>query len=268
MQLWDNNGGKWNDKARTDTYCHIIQYEPVKEWVIPIPETQTDYRYEWISIPHTVSDKRLTVQFQWTSNTHDVYDRRERFETGPVDRQEIRTRTITKWQSQPLLEPQTELVSTRLPSNQPLPFAAYGGEALRSVGTLTVDAGQDIRVSGRASGAGGASFLASRDILVNGQVPAGTDPAAILPAPAELASETLLTLTAGRVLTLGENGVLRAADPGSANAAKIVVRGPSITLSGNIEAEDSVTVTADNNVMLDGPIDAGNRLEAAAGEGT
>jgi hypothetical protein len=107
-------GGGWNDLAPGNATFGAYQWEP-SSYYSNFDEYFQDYHSTWTSIPTDVYDQRITLQYQWVSNAHDIYGKRERFETVPVDVTVVGEKTVTQWGTEAISEAQTTLVTARIP---------------------------------------------------------------------------------------------------------------------------------------------------------
>ncbi|MFM7055829.1 MAG: hypothetical protein ACKO2P_02790, partial [Planctomycetota bacterium] len=172
LQMW--YGDLWDDIPDTLGRPSVWQWEP-SSYYVNVNETFRDYRSLWTSIPTDVFDQRLTLSYQWVSNSHDIYGKRERYETVPVDVTVVGEKTVTKWGAQPIVEPQTTLVSTRIPDSAPVFAGVFGAPALQAAAALLVSTGGTATLRGQlVSTSDRVMINAAGSLLLEGRLPDGT----------------------------------------------------------------------------------------------
>ncbi|NBO93911.1 MAG: C-type lectin domain-containing protein, partial [Planctomycetia bacterium] len=237
-----------------------------------------DYNYNWTSKTKDVLDTRLTLNFQWVSNTHYLYTERPVYSL--VDTQVPVTRQVasTVWVSQPITEQRTILKPVRELVNVPVSdYAVFTAESLKADSTMVLDAARDVSLSGlvTAKNAGGTqgsiTIDAGRDFLMTGAKPEGASQDT-LDAIAGINSVSNIAITSGGNFTLAESINIRADDGNSASsvANKLVVKaGDRAIIRGRLSTTNTkigeVTVEAGDDIELKGEIVAGHVANIFAG---
>jgi hypothetical protein len=223
------HGGYWYDTTQYETF---------------LKQTRT-----WTSINQNVTDARLTLNYQWVSNSVDVFDNRPKFRNYDVQTKVVETATVTLYRDEAILQDRTSTRSTRVyPNPVDKTFGEFGSHSF-SASQISVDAGRDIRVAGLMQSTGTATLVAGRDLSVLGKALAGVD----LEAASEITAGGNLGLTAGRDLALARASVLTS---GSGNLV-------ATALAGNLGALGSLSVTGGNATLTAaGDIDARAVLHA------
>jgi len=252
-----------NFGGHNDYYSSAKVYQ-WQSWNTPIYETDNNYLENWTSTWNTIYDKRLTLNYQWVSNVHDIYGARPRYETYDTSTKVVKDETLTLWQAQPIVEPQTTWVTGRMSSGEQLPFGAFAAEAVHAGGAVTINVGHDATLGGLLTAVTGTMDINAGDnVSIQGLLPAGSDPLNALAANAVLQSPLDVSLTAGATVTLGD-----AAKLSVANGTVNVTAGTTATLSGEIDASSQTVVRAGTDVTLDGPINSGDLIDVRAGQDT
>ena len=225
-------------------------------------ENQYDYNYDWTSVWTNINDTRQTLHYQWVSNDHDIYGKRPRYETYDTSTKVVQEKTITLWEAEPIVEPQTTLVASRMPSSEQVRFGEFASEAIRAGGAVQVAVGGNATVGGLVTAVTGAVTMdAGANLSVQGLLPVGRSPLDTLAAEAVIQSPTDVRLTAGASLNLGEAAKL------TADVLVQMTAGTTATLSGQVTAGDEAVIRAGTNLMLDGVLSAGDLIDARAGQG-
>ena len=98
LWIWDGAAGLYDDVESGFGVAGLYEFSP-SGYRANVNETFRDYESVWTSIGTDVYDQRITLQYQWVSNAHDIYGKRERFETVPVDVTVVGEKTVTQWGS-------------------------------------------------------------------------------------------------------------------------------------------------------------------------
>ena len=83
------------------------------------------------------------------SNAHDIFGKRERFETVPVDATVVGEKTVTKWGTVAISEAQTTLVTARIPDTTLVQAGTFEAPAMQSAGAMVLHAGGHALLRGR-----------------------------------------------------------------------------------------------------------------------
>jgi hypothetical protein len=259
------NGTWWDDNNDWST---LIEYSP-KETYVPRTETFRNYNTTWNSISTDVFDQRLTLDYSWTTNSQDVFGKRERYETVPSDITVVSEATVTRWGAQPIREAQTTLVAGRINDPQLVTPSKFAADAISAIGAVRLQIGGNARLSGR--------ILASSDVLevdaagsivvegklANGRTLSNSDPAlAVLQTPATL------TLRAGGAIQVGTHAKLQTFDSDDFPAGSITIESRAdAKLLRILISAGGLSVIADGNLELDGVMDSGASISLLAGAG-
>ena len=241
-------------------------------------ETFTDYQFDWTSKPHAVEDTRLSLSFQWTSNSHDLFTEMPVFslaDTKVAVQQQVAT---TGWVSEPITEQRTVIKPVRVLLDQPsVAVAAFSGDSLHSGAALVIDAGRDVTLSGlvtarnAASTTGSIDITAGRDFFMTGAKPvdAAED---TLAATAGMTAVSRVAITTGGRFTLASSIDIKADDTAVADSIenKIVITtaGDAIirgTLTTTNRKVGEVSVKAGDDIELKGEVVAGHVANVLAG---
>ncbi|MFN5898358.1 MAG: hypothetical protein ACK48Y_12585, partial [Planctomyces sp.] len=260
--------GYWNDLATSHSRDAVRQFEP-KSVYQAVNETFRDYRSVWTSISTDVFDQRLTLQYQWTSNSHDLYGKRDRYETVPVNVTVASERSVTRWGTQPIREAQTSLVASRSSDSTPVASSEYAADAL-SAGSITLLAAGSATLNGRIIATSGALNIdAAGSVSADGTFASGSTADDAEAALALLQSATTIRVTAGTTILFGERSQLQTTlseIPASGDVT--LTAGLDTQLSGNLLASGSLSISTGQHLLLDGVINAAADITATAGIGT
>ncbi|MFN9827185.1 MAG: hypothetical protein ACK58J_23805, partial [Planctomyces sp.] len=260
--------GYWNDLATSHSRDAVRQFEPQSVYQA-VNETFRDYRSVWTSISTDVFDQRLTLQYQWTSNSHDLYGKRDRYETVPVNVTVASERSVTRWGTQPIREAQTSLVASRSSDSTPVASSEYAADAL-SAGSITLLAAGSATLNGRIIATSGALNIdAAGSVSADGTFASGSTADDAEAALALLQSATTIRVTAGTTILFGERSQLQTTlseIPASGDVT--LTAGLDTQLSGNLLASGSLSISTGQHLLLDGVINAAADITATAGIGT
>ncbi|MEY4188611.1 MAG: hypothetical protein RIT02_3645, partial [Planctomycetota bacterium] len=261
--------GSWNDLSDEHVRFAVRQFDP-KSVYTQRYETFRDYNATWTSISTDITDTRLTLDYAWTTNTHELYGKRDRFETVPVNVTVAGERSVTRWGAQPIREARTSLVASRTSDTQPVASSAFAANALSAAGSILLHAGGSAALSGRLiADTGTLTVDALQSISVDGAVAPGLDAALTEPALAVLQSPQTLTLRAGSLLHLGERSLLQTVVATESAPAEIcLVSDADMQLSGSLDSSGDIEIVAGEDLLLDGVINAAASISATAGNGT
>jgi hypothetical protein len=248
--------------------CGTYQWEP-SSYYSNFDEYFQDYHSTWTSIPTDVYDQRITLQYQWVSNAHDIYGKRERFETVPVDVTVVGEKTVTQWGTEAISEAQTTLVTARIPDTTLVQAGTFQAPAMQSAGAMVLHAGGHAILRGRFTSSSGSVRLASgENMLIDGRLPDGILPSNTVAAIGEVSSPVSIGLESGD-LVLTESGYLRVSDGTDyPTAAVTILSTGDVTLSGRIASPTNFQLAAADSVLLDGSIHAGESIRITAGQGS
>ncbi|MFO0878228.1 MAG: autotransporter-associated beta strand repeat-containing protein [Gemmataceae bacterium] len=241
-------------------------------------ETFYDYTFDWTSQAHVVQDTRLTLGYQWVSNTHDLFT-----EVPVVELVDAKVAVVdqvpsTSWVAQPITEQQTVLRPTRvMVPGAATEVAVFSGDSLASESAIVLDAGRDVTLSGlvtakNAAGTAGAiSIDAGRNFYMTGAKPAGADET-MQAATAGMSAVSRIAITAAGTFTLAESISITAADENAADStsnAIVVTAGDSAIIRGTLSTTNTrigeVTVRAGDEIELKGEIVSGHVVNVFAG---
>lgn len=259
------NGTWWDDNNDWST---LIEYSP-KAAYIPRLETYRNYNATWSSISTDVFDQRLTLDYFWTTNTQDVFGKRERYETVPTDVTVVSESTVTRWGAQPIREAQTTLVAGRINDPQLIAASQFAADAISAVGAVRLQLGGNATLSGR--------ILASSDLLeinaagsivVEGRLADGQTSANAEPALAVLQTPAALTLWAGGTIHVGTHAKLQTIESDDFPAGSMTIESrEDAKISGLLTSAGGLSVVASGNLELDGVMDSGASISLLAGTG-
>ena len=238
-------GRDWVDatyKTVVDVAAHWAKTTYTEDWY--------NYDYNWTSVNHDIvlgaavgsggtnaaSKKHV---FDWTSNSHDIYGSRPRYETYEVQVQTVTSSTVSLWKTEWITAEQTVFVSERVDDSGTAYFTgAFGHVSARSGENMALDAGQDVIINGLVSSLGsgsGVSITAERNMTLEGLVPVDTEAANTLAADAKITAPSSISLTAGGDLTVTSSGLLEVTGDDSADERTItVVAGEDLVYAGPV----------------------------------
>jgi autotransporter-associated beta strand protein len=266
-------------------YSNILGYQnfgnpsiAVLEPIAPNLETFFTYQYNWASTAQDLEDTRLTLNYQWVSNQHDLFTEVPVVELVNARLPVIEPVNSTEWVSQPIIEQQTLLRPTRVLVDGPaVSQAAFGGDALGAQQAIVIDAVGDVSLSGMVTArnadgtAGAVSIDAGGNFTMSGAKPDGAE-AESLAAVAGLTAVTGVTINTGGSFTLAESINITADDgdaAGSTQNAIIVNAATSAIIRGSLNTTNTligeVTVNAGDDIELKGEIVSGHIVNVAAG---
>ncbi|MEI7702808.1 MAG: hypothetical protein WCK86_23630, partial [Planctomycetia bacterium] len=264
--FWAGAAGSYDDVEAGAGLPGVYEFAPsgyranVNEWF-------NDYESQWTSITTDVYDQRLTLTYQWVSNAHDIYGKRERFETVPVDVTVVGEKTVTQWGAAPISEPQTRLVSARSADPKLVQSSEFGAAALQSASSLLIDVGGHAFLRGTlASRHSTLQLTAGGAMVLEGQLPE-TAPALAEVAFGELVAPAGISVTASSILVKDS---ARIQVDGSADVRVVGIEltaSGAINLSGNVTSPTAVEIAAGTSVLLDSAISATGSLSVTAGMG-
>ncbi len=241
-------------------------------------ETFYDYRFDWTSEAYKVEDTRLTVGFQWTGNTHDLFTEVPVFTLADT-KVAVETQVATTgWVSVPITEQRTVIKPVRVILEQPaVEVATFSGDSLRADRSLVIDAGRDVTLSGLVTArntertTGAIDITAGRDFFMTGAKPAGAADDS-RPATAGMTAVSRVAITTGGRFTLAASIDIKADDTAVADstenkivittAGDAVIRG---TLTTTNRTVGEVTVKAGDDIELKGEVVAGHVANVLAG---
>ena len=188
-----------------------------------VSEDWYNYDYNWTSINKDIelgasvgnggtNAASKSHKFDWTSNPHDIYGSRPRYETYEVQVQTIDSETVTVWATKWETEEQTVYVTDRVDDTGTEFFTGkFSHISAKAGGNLAIDAGQDVTVNGLVTTTGSGSDIslhAERNLTVEGLIPTNAIAANTLAADAKVTAPSTISLTAGSNLTVATSGVL------------------------------------------------------------
>ena len=272
--------GFWLLRHRQSDFLYGMQAGVDSGYLLerPAVETFTDYQFDWTSKPHAVEDTRLSLSFQWTSNSHDLFTEMPVFslaDTKAAVEQQVAT---TGWVSEPITEHRTVIKPVRVLLDQPsVAVAAFSGDSLQTDGSLVIDAGRDVTLSGLVTArntdrtTGSIDITAGRDFFMTGAKPAGAADDT-LAATAGMTAVSRVAITTGGRFTLASSIDIKADDTAVADSTenKIVITtaGDAIirgTLTTTNRKVGEVTVNAGDDIELKGEVVAGHVANVLAG---
>src|SRR5690606_38372973 len=72
-------------------------------------ETFHDYDYNWTSEWHDVYDRRVQMNYQMVTMDQEIFDYRPVYQTSTQDVMVVTMRDVTVWETRPIIETQTVL---------------------------------------------------------------------------------------------------------------------------------------------------------------
>ncbi|MCY2990309.1 MAG: hypothetical protein NTY19_20895, partial [Planctomycetota bacterium] len=245
-----------------------LRVESTSEWIPKdtLTEEFQDYSYMWYSKTHDISDKRLTLNYQWVSNASDIWGKVPRYETYDTQVKVPQNKNITLWDAVPVVENQSLLTGERATDpGAERPFGGFDQISISAGTTVTIDARQNVTLQAIAQALGGKfTAHAGNDLAVDGLVPAGAA-AGTLPAPAELHAVDQISLTADRDLIIGAWAVLQA----TGTTSQVLLTGNrAASVSAEVEATQQILVRAGTDATVDGRLTASDLIDVAAGLAT
>ena len=234
-------------------------------------EDQYDYLNDWTSKWHDVKDDRLTLQFQYVSTAEDVLGNRPRFETFDTQVKVVKEEVVTQWKTELITQDDVIFVTTRIVEEGPLrDFGAFGDDTVRAGGNISMDAGQDILLSGIVNAFGSLSEVtisADRDVTVVGSLPQVLNDADnTVPARSEVKAGSLVDIDALRRVDVADSGSIRV-DNGGADALDRIelTAGTELIVEGELFALEEIALEANDDAQIKGTIAAGQQLDVNAG---
>ena len=256
--LWNGDGAKPPRFADYPTQQQF-SYPPNAQFVFATggywratdtQETFTTQDRPWTSTTKTLSDSRLTLNYQWVSNASDIFDARLKFRQVETRTPVVSSQQVTLYKEAPVFQSVSMDRSVVLPSQTPTTFAAFGNPILQA-GSLTINSGHNLQLIAKANVTGDATITATRDLSISGKTISG----AVQQAISELNAGGNVTLRSGRDLSL--------------NAATDLAIGGNLSLtSGRDQQLDgeigAASVTAAAGVPLISGGDTSGRISTAA----
>ncbi|MFO0062985.1 MAG: hypothetical protein ACK57O_19100, partial [Planctomyces sp.] len=225
------------------------QFEP-SSYNADVNENFQDYYSTWTSIPTDVYDQRLTLTYQWVSNAHDIYGKRERFETVPVDVTVVGEKTVSQWGAAPISTPQTRLVSARSADPTLVESSEFGTPALLSASSLLIDVGGHALLRGTLSSQNSTLQLTAGGAMVlEGQLPESA-PALAEVAYGELLAPAGISVAASSILVKDSARILVDSSANVRDVGVVLQASGAISLSGNVTSPTAVEIEAGTNVLL------------------
>ncbi|MGV2341002.1 MAG UNVERIFIED_CONTAM: hypothetical protein LVR18_45785 [Planctomycetaceae bacterium] len=159
---------------------------------------------------YQISDRRLTLQYQWVSQSEPLYGKRPRFETYDTDVKSVREKLITLWKSVPVVEQQSVLAGERTVDPAPMrPWSGFAGSMI-TAGSLRIRSGSDVTVRAiTETGAGDISIASGGSVLIAGQTASDAVNPQTLKAVAELRSVGNITINAAATLELDPDSLVQ-----------------------------------------------------------
>lgn len=225
-------------------------------------ETYDDYIYNWVSQWHNVYDRRDQFQFQVVTQPTEITDYRPIYETSTQDVMVVNMKDVTVWKTVPIVEQQTVLRTEVTLESSIARGGDFDGESIHGA-TITIDSGASVRLSGKLAADTTLDIDADSLLQLKGNIPASGGTTTPI--------ETYLTaanidLHAGENLTLDDTARVTAS--AASGTAITLDSSRDMTLGGDVTAEDSavIDINADRNIALSGRITAGN-ITLDAGDG-
>ena len=292
--------GKWNDWVSGGSLGYVVEFDPWWERDDELYENQHDYYYQWDSTWTDVTDKRLTLNYQWVSQADPIWDQRPKFETYETQLKVVEEKKLTQWRTDLVYGEQTVFTTERVYEENPVLFG-YGefqADSIRAGNGIRIASGNDVAIKSRLEAWGEDGVIeinADGDVVVAGLLPAGADGASTLAATAELKAGAGIDITAGGVLTVAGSGRLvvdnglkdatlesggpRADDASGGNVGEatpgttVLQNGiitleaaADVTLAGTLFSSSEITVlTAGDMDLAKGKLTAGDTLSLTAG---
>ena len=244
----------------------------------PATETFNDYQFDWTSKPHAVEDTRLSLSFQWTGNSHDLFTEVPVFTLADTKVAVETQAATTGWVSEPISEQRTVIKPVRVMLDQPsVAVATFSGDSLQAERSLVIDAGRDVTLSGLVTArntdrtTGSIDITAGRDFFMTGAKPVGAADDS-RPATAGMSAVSRVAITTGGRFTLAASIDIKADDTAVADstenkivittAGDAVIRGTLTTTNRKV---GEVTVNAGDDIELKGEVVAGHVANVLAG---
>lgn len=237
-----------------------------------ITETFRDYRYNWESKYNNIEDKRLTLNYQWVSNAHDIFDNRPRYETYDTLVKNVATDIQTRYRTEQIYGSQVIWTTERLGSGNQKGFGAFGGASIQSTQGIVIDAGNNVTVSAKLSTVGTTGTISINAVGtadIKGKLPEGVTDA--IAAPAVLNTQDRITVTANQ-LNVSDLSELRASNTNAQillksttglNFSGIATTGNTTTGQVSLEAGNSLALTGQ---ILSGSINGKSGLQSGNGD--
>ncbi|MEX8495857.1 hypothetical protein, partial [Sphaerotilus sp.] len=227
---------------------------------------------QWTSVNHNVTDARSSLSYQWVGNSADVFDNRPQFRNYDTQTKVVESASVTLYKDQAIVQDQTTTRSTRLyDSNGHATYADFGVQSINA-GSLGIDAGRDIRLTGLVQTAGDAVLVAGRDVSVVGQ----TVSTATLAAVTDLEISGRIRVDAGRDVLFDSASVLHSGqDAGATTAARsggldVTARTGAVVVQGvvTVSGGGAASLTAANDLNASTQLRASNITLSAGSDGS
>ncbi|MHC4089841.1 MAG: beta strand repeat-containing protein, partial [Planctomycetota bacterium] len=242
---------------------------PESHWVGDyVDEIFHDYRYDWASGPEDIEDPRLTLNYMWVGNKHEIYGNRPKFETYETEVPVVTERQVTKWRTELIYEDQTVFTTERV-FGDPIEFQAgvFDAESIIAMDAITIQTGRDVDISGKllANGVSGSITIhAEGNATIEGAVPVDDQDA--LAAVSELNASSQISISSGAATTIATSGRLNVDDGGLGNTSGIALTaGTDVLVQGELFSLDDVVISAGDNVALESTITTGTLIDVNAG---
>jgi hypothetical protein len=242
---------------------HFFDISARNKILVDITEDQHDYTYAWTSTAKDVRVQRTQQTYQVVTNSTAIYDYRAVYETNTTQVAVEQTRTLTKYEQEAVLSPQTELYSERnLVDGGLRPSASFGANSI-TAGSITIETAGNANISGILEATTGSlTVTTTGDLGVEGVIPDGAA-SDTLASQSKLIAKDQVTLTVGGDLDLAESSLLTT----TAVAGNITVNATGdAALGGEIETQLTVTVKAGSDITLGGTVLAENSVSISAGD--
>ena len=249
-------------KVKADKLKAVGIYEQEREWIDTSYwddgyeyERFKNYRYDWDSNWHQISDTRLTLQFQTTSPAYEIWEDRPAYGEVTVLAEQESQKNIVAYETVAVTGEENVFTTSRV-------FEDAGQQAFGDFDLQTLMADQAIHIQSGANATLNGIITsqtcsiivtAGSNLSVEGLLPDGADPATTQKARAELVVEDntqTINLTAAGSLTIADSAYLG-----------------SVDANGDDAAAEAITITAGTDLTLSGTLFANSSLTALAGQG-
>ncbi|MBF0170377.1 MAG: hypothetical protein HQK87_04705, partial [Nitrospinae bacterium] len=249
MITGNGGGGYWNDHDDNTYVAHYVTVSGGYWNNTNIYETFRQYSKPWTSINFAVNDVRQNLNYQWVSNSTDVFDNRPKFRTYDVTTKVVETARLTLYRDDPVYQDQTVTNSVRVDSGDPDTYGLFGRDSF-DVGNLNVDVGRDARFSGIVKVSGALAVTTVRDLTLAG----GTKTAEF-------------QVTGNTLATVGRDATFDRASLATLGGNFSIVAGGNIHALGTANVTGAADWRADGDVNPNGTLTAANIIIAAGHDG-
>ena len=135
-----------------------------------LTETYTDYNYHWTSEWHDVNDRRIKLGYQMVSMNEDIYDYRPVYQTTTKDVMVVNMKAVTVWETQPIIQEQTVLRTVETAEDATSrSYGEFDSESIKG-SSITITTGGDVILSGKVTAEGKMEINAGELLKVKGNI--------------------------------------------------------------------------------------------------